>query len=77
MFVFSQKAKGEEPLGNVLEFYGGNDSKMRNKEDFSRTDDDQTANLDFKSELRKLNKHLQGNYVVMNRSKNANPDDEF
>ena len=21
--------KGEEPLGNVLEFYGGNDSKMR------------------------------------------------
>ena len=28
--------KGEEPLGNVLEFYGGNDSKMRSSEDFAR-----------------------------------------
>ena len=28
--------KGEEPLGNVLEFYGGNDSKMRSGEDFAR-----------------------------------------
>ena len=26
--------KGEEPLGNVLEFYGGNDSKMRSEKDF-------------------------------------------
>ena len=28
--------KGEEPLGNVLEFYGGNDSKMRSEDDFAR-----------------------------------------
>ena len=26
--------KGTEPLGNVLEFYGGNDSKMRSEADF-------------------------------------------
>ena len=26
--------KGTEPLGNVLEYYGGNDSKMRSKADF-------------------------------------------
>ena len=40
--------KGEEPLGNVLEFYGGNDSKMRNDMDLLRVEDDQTRNLDFK-----------------------------
>ena len=34
------QVKGEEPLGNVLEFYGGNDSKMRNEHDFMREDDD-------------------------------------
>merc|ERR1719384_1100979 len=34
--------KGEEPLGNVLEFYGGNDSKMRDEEDLLRVEDDQT-----------------------------------
>ena len=26
--------KGQEPLGNVLEFYGGNESKMRTAVDF-------------------------------------------
>mmetsp|Transcript_356 Transcript_356/g.478 ORF Transcript_356/g.478 Transcript_356/m.478 type:complete len:81 (+) Transcript_356:303-545(+) len=40
--------KGVEPLGNVLEYYGGNDSKMRDSEDFMREDDDQTRGLDFK-----------------------------
>ena len=68
--------KGEEPLGNVLEFYGGNDSKMRKESDFMREDDDQTRNLDFKAELGKLNKHLRGNYVVLNRTKSPNLDDE-
>ena len=32
--------KGEEPLGNVLEFYGGNDSKMRRVEESTRIEDD-------------------------------------
>ena len=32
--------KGTEPLGNVLEFYGGNESKMRTAEDFMHTEDD-------------------------------------
>ena len=68
--------KGEEPLGNVLEFYGGNDSKMRNESDFLREDDDQTRHLNFKDELKKLNRHLQGNYVVLNRTKEPNLDDE-
>ena len=35
--------KGVEPLGNVLEYYGGNDSKMRDNEDFLREDDDQNS----------------------------------
>ena len=29
-------------MGNVLEYYGGNDSKMRNEDDFKNVDDDQT-----------------------------------
>ena len=61
--------KGTEPLGNVLEFYGGNDSKMRNAEDFLRENEDQTRDLNFKDELKKLNKHMRGNYVVFNRTK--------
>ena len=61
--------KGTEPLGNVLEFYGGNDSKMRNAEDFLRENEDQTRDLNFKEELKKLNKHMRGNYVVFNRTK--------
>ena len=60
----------------MLEFYGGNDSKMRNSEDFVRKDDDQTRDLNFKQELAKLNKHVRGNYVVLNRSHQPNPDEE-
>ena len=61
--------KGTEPLGNVLEFYGGNDSKMRSREDFLRENEDQTRDLNFKSELKKLNAHMKGNFVVLNRTK--------
>ena len=68
--------KGVRPLGNVLEFYGGNDSKMRNWEDFRREDDDQTRGLVFKDELKKLNKHVQGDYVVLNRTASPNLDKE-
>ena len=32
--------KGEEPLGNVLEFYGGNGSKMRNNDDLLKVEED-------------------------------------
>ena len=74
--LFVPQVKGEEPLGNVLEFYGGNDSKMRNELDFMREDDDQTRGLDFKQELTKLNKHVRGNYVVLNRTSEPNLDDE-
>ena len=75
-FTFPQ-TKGEEPLGNVLEFYGGNQSKMREPEDFEREDDDQTRGLDFRQELGKLNKHLKGNYVVVNRAAVPNMDEEW
>ena len=68
--------KGVYPLGNVLEFYGGNDSKMRNELDFLREDDDQTRGLNFRQELKKLNKHVKGNYVVLNRTKKPNLDAE-
>ena len=33
--------------------------------------------LDFKEELKKLNKHVKGNYVVLNRTKEPNLDDEW
>ena len=32
--------KGVNPLGNVLEFYGGNDACLRTEEDFDREGDD-------------------------------------
>ena len=68
--------KGTEPLGNVLEHYGGNKTKVRRAEDFRNTDDDQTAGLDFRSELKKLNKHVKDDYVVLNMPKQFNPDSE-
>ena len=68
--------KGVEPLGNVLEIYGGNQHNMRSDEDFERKDDDQTANVDFKEELKKMNKHMDGNYVVLNKAGSFNPDSE-
>ena len=76
MFSSLSQIKGVEPLGNVLEYYGGNDSKMRDNEDFLREDDDQNSEIDFKTELGKLNKHKKGNYVVFNRSKLPNLDSE-
>ena len=60
----------------MLEFYGGNDSKMRNADDVMRVEEDQTHGLDMKQELRKLNKHVNGNFAVFNQSKRANIDTE-
>ena len=34
MFLNLLKVTGVEPLSNVLEFYGGNEEKMRKVEDF-------------------------------------------
>ena len=68
--------KGVEPLGNVLEIYGGNQHNLRSEADFLRTDDDQTHGIDFKSELNKMNKHMKGNYIELNIPKNFNPDSE-
>lgn len=66
------------PLGNVLEFYGGNDSKMRKIEDVrgGLTNDDHMRDLNFKDELKKLNRHMQGDYVVLNSSSKLNVNKE-
>ena len=71
--------KGISPLGNVLEFYGGISTRMRSEEDFAREGDDQQKNLDFKQELNKLCEHMDddaGEYVVVNKPKAFNPDQE-
>ena len=72
--------KGVNPLGNVLEFYGGNDTRLRTEEDFDREGDDQTRDLNFKDELNKLNRHMAeingGEYIVVNKPKAFNPDCE-
>ena len=71
--------KGVAPLGNVLEFYGGNQTRLRTEEDFEREGDDQTRDLNFKDELNKLNFHMDdhdGEYVVVNKPKAFNPDCE-
>ena len=49
-----------EPLSNVLEFYGGNEEKMRKKEeDFVAHPEEQN----IQSEIKKINKNAQGNFV--------------
>ncbi len=67
--------KGTEPLGNVLEHYGGNDTELRQQEQIAKGED-QTRGLDFRSELVKLNKHVKNGYVVLNRASKCNPDSE-
>ena len=62
---------GVEPLGNVLEVYGGNGSKMRCE---LGEKDDQT--IDFKKELERMNAHFKGDYVVLKKSKAFDPDCE-
>ena len=65
-----------EPLGNVLEFYGGNDSKMRTDLDCRRiVEEDQQYDIDFHKALGDLNKHYDGNYVVVNKATISNIDD--
>ena len=68
--------KGQEPLGNVLEIYGGNSTKMRVEEDFYRAGDDQLKGLNFRDELKKINKHLKDNYVTLPKPRSFNPDCE-
>ena len=68
--------KGVKPLGNVFEYYGGNEHNLRREDDFYRKDDDQTQEVNFKEELIKMNKHMTGDYVVFNKPKQFNPDSE-
>ena len=51
--------EGTEPLANVLEYYGGNDEKMRSKpEDYVDAD-----KYDIQQEIKNMNKHMQGTLV--------------
>ena len=68
--------RGVEPLGNVFEIYGGNEHNLRREDDFERVGDDQMRPLDFNKELTKMNKHMDGRYVVLNRPREFNPDSE-
>ena len=75
--------KGVEPLGNVLEIYGGNAQKMRTKQNYIVEDEDgrfsdntMYEKFDYFKEMKKMNKHMRDNYVVLPRPKNYNPDSE-
>ena len=49
---------------------------MRTDSDFENKKDDQMADINFREELRKINKHAQGNYVVYPKPSTPNPDSE-
>lgn len=51
--------EGTEPLANVLEYYGGNDEKMRS----TPADFEDADNYDIQQEIKKMNKHMQGTLV--------------
>ena len=60
----------------MLEFYGGNESMIRTDEEIDEMlkQPEQRAGSNFRQELSKLNKHMRGNYVVLNPPKSFNPD---
>ena len=59
----------------MLEFYGGNESMIRTDEEIDEMlKTEQRAGSNFRQELSKLNKHMRGNYVVLNPPKSFNPD---
>ncbi len=65
---------GVEPLGNVFEYYEGNELKMRSHEDLK---DKENFNFTQKS-FTQINVHAQkdGTYSVLPMTKAANPDGE-
>lgn len=69
--------KGVEPLGNVLEYYGGNDEKLRTMEDFNKAQNE-LVNAGKKSDFLRMNKHARkdGNYSVVPSCTQPNPDGE-
>ena len=60
----------------MFEFYGGNDTHMRTDQDFENKLDDQMADINFRDELKKINKHTKDNYVVYPKPNTPNPDSE-
>jgi hypothetical protein len=46
--------KETEPLCNVLEFYGGNEEKMRTNEDYKEGEE----KVDILTEIKKMNKNM-------------------
>ena len=66
--------KGVEPLGNVFEYYKGNEIKMRKAEDFEHTEDMNFTQKTFAM----VNVHAKkdGTYSVLPMTKAVNPDGE-
>ena len=52
--------KGTEPLCNVLEFYGGNEEKMRRESDYEKEPEE---TVDIQSEIKKMNRNMQNGLV--------------
>jgi len=65
--------EGQEPLGNVLEYYGGNGLKMR-----SQLDLDQITHENYKEKFLEVNRHARrdGNFAVYPITNIPNPDGE-
>jgi hypothetical protein len=63
-----------EPLGNVFEYYKGNELKMRKTEDFEHTEDLNFTQKSFAA----INKHARqdGAYSSLPQTKAINPDGE-
>ena len=67
--------KGIEPIGSVLEVYGGNQDKLRNYSDYMNKDAF-FLNKNVREELSHRNKHYKDGYVVLPRAQTFNPDSE-
>lgn len=65
--------KGQEPLGNVFEYYKGNELKMRSVTDFTKDD-----HQNYRPQFLKINKHAtkDGVYAVYPKTTQPNPDGE-
>lgn len=67
--------KGVEPLGNVFEYYKGNEIKMRGAEDFEHTEGFNFTQKSF-AEVNFHAKRNGGAYSVLPQTKAVNPDGE-
>lgn len=67
--------KGVVPLGNVIEFYGGLEGKLRTEDDFEKEDRKHVCRKEY---FVSINKHMQKdqNYAILPLCKEPSPDGE-